>query len=194
MPALTAAPTVCVDLPETWVPVTVAPDGARNEQRRLLEDWCQGPAPEDLLRRLTRESRDAHHAGTAFAAVLLGTVDGSAVDLPRVAVTAALTLGFRPVGQTDPRVAAEGVLQVLRSRRRPAGRLELVGLDGDPGRPAVLVQERGTQVRTEVLWLLPGTGQLAGVCVTSGDLPLAAALTDVALAVAISLRLEVSGR
>lgn len=195
MPAVTA-PTVRLDLPETWVRVPVAADGDRSGQRALLEKWCQGPAPDDLVRRLVRESREAHRAGMSFAAVLLASVDGTSVGVPRIAVTAALTVGFRQLGDaaTDPRVAAEGVLQVLRDEHRTTRRVELVGLAGDPDRPAVLVQERGTQAHTEVLWPVPGTDQLAGVSVTSSDLPLAAALTEVALSAAISLRLDVSGR
>ena len=120
--------------------------------------------------------------------------------------TAANTAGFRwilvadPVrveeglpGSADPRIAAEGVLQVLRRSGGPTRRASLVGLAGDPGRPAVLVTEQVTDdgrllTRTQVLWLVPGSDQLAGVVVTSEDLPLAGALRDVALGAAVSLR------
>jgi hypothetical protein len=186
-----AAPTVRLDLPESWVRVPVAADGDRAGQRALLEGWCRGQPPDELVRRLVRESREAHRAGMAFAAVLLASA-----GTPAIAVSAALTVGFRQLSDapTDARVAAEGVLRVLRDEHRPTRRVELVGLAGDPDRPAVLVQERTTRALAEVLWLVPGSDQLAGISVTSADLPLAARLTEVALSAALSLRVDVSGR
>lgn len=190
MSLLAAAPTVHLELPDTWVPVTLAADGDRQGQRALLADWCGGKPPADLVGRLVRESRVAHRAGLAFAAVLLATVDGHTAGLERVAVSAALTIGFRRLdGVGDPRVAAEGVLQTRRAASGPSTRLELVGLGGDADRPAVLVQTTVPEARCEVLWLVPGTDQLAGIAATSQDRPLAPALAQVVLAAAASLRL-----
>src|SRR5881409_2459190 len=119
MPPMTAT-VVHVDLPSTWVPVPVAPDGDRSGQRELLAEWVGGPPPPELVGRLVRVSRDAHRSGTSFAAVLLGTVDGTAVGADRVVLTAALTIGFQRLpGAGDARVAAEGVLQVLRRSGGP---------------------------------------------------------------------------
>lgn len=188
------APLVHVELPETWVRVPLAADGDRAGQRQLLQDWLGAPPSSELLGRLVRASRDAHRSGASFAAVLLGSVDGSPVGADRVVLSAALTVGFRPLpGATDARVAAEGVLQVLRRTSAPTRQVTLVGLAGEADRPAVLVTEQAAEAgrlvtRTSVLWLLPDTCRLAAVTASSEDLPLAAALRDVALAVAVSLR------
>jgi hypothetical protein len=185
---------VHVDLPQTWVPVPVAPDGDPDGQRQLLAEWLGDRPPPELVRLLVRTSRQADCDGVSFAAVLLGSVDGAAVGVDRVVLSAALTIGFRGLpGSANPRVAAEGVLQVLRRSGGPTRRASLVGLAGDPDRPAVLVTEHASEdgrllARTQVLWLVPGSHHLAGVVVTSEDLPLAAALRDVALGAAVSLR------
>ncbi len=184
-----ARPTVQLELPDTWVRVPVAPDGDRAGQRALLVAWCQEEPPGDLVRQLVRLSRRAHADGVAFAAVLLATVaspDG------RVPISGALTVGFRSAPGA-PRVVAEAVLATLRHRGGPTRRAELVGLAGDPDRPAVLLQEQGLDgeqvlARTEVLW--PLTGQLAGLAVTTTDLPLAPAMRDVALRTAAGLSVQ----
>jgi len=193
VPVLTPRqPTVHLELPETWVRVPLAADGDRNGQRRLLTDWCGGSPPDALVSRLVRQSRAAHRDGLSFAAVLLATVDGMPVGLDRVTLSAALTVGFRPLpgASQDASVAAEGLLRVRRASAGPATRTELVGLARDPDRPALLVQEAVTTARCEVLWLVPGTDRLAGVAATSQDRALAPALARVALAAAASLTLS----
>ena len=186
MPLLTSAPTVRLELPESWLPVPLAADGDRAGQRALLARWCGGEPPEDLVRRLVAESRAAHRSGVAFAALLLAAEQGP----PAQVVTAALTVGFQPLpGAADPRTAAEGVLQVRRAAAAATTRVELVGLAGDVERPAVVVRETGTHCRTEVLWLLPGTDQLAGISVSSEDRSFGPAAAQVAVTAAASLQL-----
>ena len=185
-------PVVPLELPETWVRLPVARDGDRPGQRALLADWC-GEPPADLVRQLVRLSRQASEDGVAFAAVLLATVGlGGGGPDHRVPISGALTVGFRRA-PGPPRVVAEGVLAVLRQGGGPTRRAELVGLAGDPDRPAALVQERGVQdgrllARSEVLW--PIADRLAGVCVTTADLPLADAMREVALSVAVGLSVQ----
>lgn len=197
---------VQVDLPQSWRPLAVAPDGDRRAQRSLVDDWVAevGPprpvcptATSAAVRALVRQSRQAARDGVAFAAVLLGLVEG------QLAVSGALTVLFRPLpAATDPRVAAEGVLRVLRDdagdTRRPARRIELVGLGGDGGRPAVVLREQqpadGRLVAlTQVLWLVPGSSRLATLTVATGNGALAAAFTEVALGAATSLQVHRAG-
>jgi hypothetical protein len=184
---------VQVELPDSWRPVPVAPDGDRAGQRRVLAGWAPGTDTRAVEDRLVRQSRRAARAGVRFAAVLLAQVDGPRPDDQPLVLTGSLRVGFRRVGDPDPRVAAEGVLASLRQQARATRRLSLVGLGRDPDRPAVLVQEQGpvdgtVLARADVLWLLPGSGQLVSVSTTTADLPLAAAHRDVALSVAASLQ------
>lgn len=152
---------VHLDLPEQWQPMAVAPDGV------------------------------------AFAAMLLAPLQVAVEGTDgHQALAASLTVSFRLLpGATDPAVVAQGTLQSLRDQGRVTRRAELVGLGRDPGRPGVLVREQrasdeGPIVVTQVLWLVPGTSQLACVAVASPARALATELTELALAAAAGLRVD----
>lgn len=211
---------VCLDLPEAWRPVSVAPDGDRPAQRALLDAWIEDagatrtggshgdrtetpptrrPEFRRLETQLVRESRRASRDGIRFAAVLLDLgADGSGTVL----LAASLTVSFRLLpGARDPLVAAQGTLAALRAAPvtgYPTRRAELVGLGRDETRPAALVRDLTTGPDdpatrlsvTQVLWLVPSSSQLACVSVASPNVKLPAELADVALSVAASLHLE----
>lgn len=187
---------VHLELPDAWRRLAIAADGDRAGQRALLLARRQQPADEQEVTRLVRASRQASRAGVGFAAVLL------AGDPGEPPLTASLTVGFRRLpGAADARIAAEGVLSGLRhgQRTRPTRRLTLMGLGGDPHRPAVLLRDRAHQdgvqlCLAEVLWLVPGTEQLAVLAVTSPDLALADGFAATALDAAQALVLRPAPR
>lgn len=171
---------VHLEVPEPWRQVTVAPDGARAAQRALVEAWApgsRGASTDEAVRRLVRDSRAAARSGVAFAAVLLDVLPGP--EGGRLLLTGSLTLGFRQVGTADAWLAARGLLATLGPGARP------VRLRGDADRPAVLRAEGG---RAEVLWLVPGSTQLACLAVAGPDGSDGCA--GLALEVAASLRLD----
>jgi hypothetical protein len=202
---------LALELPDAWRPFAIATDGARAEQRALAEAWCAEhvsdgrPSPPGLgpvVDRMVRESRRAARARVPFAAVLLGLMDTTS-DAVQLLVTGSLTVSFRQLpGATDPVVAAEGTLHSLREAAdgSPTRRLELVGLGRDSGRPAVLLRDQcldpddpddpaARLSLTHILWLVPGTSQLASVAVATPHRDLAAPFTELALSAASSLTL-----
>lgn len=205
-PARRSVPQVCLDLPEAWHPVPVASHGDPQGQRAVLDSWLKTHATraiagmDALVTRMTRESRLAARAGVAFAAVLLDLIDPMTADEPTGLLAGSLTVSFRALpGETDPVVAARGTLASLRpqaDRSYPTRRLELVGLGGDATRPAVMLREQqpcdevpGRRLSvTQVLWLVPGSSQLATVAVATPNRELTQQFAQVALHVATSLQ------
>lgn len=194
-----------LELPPAWSRFPIAPDGARRAQRQLLEDWyADHTVPADRRETATtclvRESRQASREGIGFAAVLFLDLDDPGADAQHQLVVGSLTVSFRTLPHADdPAVAAQGTLDVLRGQRSGGGyatrRLELVGLGRDSARPAVLLREQlpdpetGTRVAvSQVLWLIPGSHQLASVAVATPNRDLAPAFTELALGVASGLR------
>lgn len=173
------------------------------------------PAGRDTaVSRLVRESRRASREGIGFAAVLLALLpappqpDPPEADAPEptaqhLLLAASLTVSFRHLpGETDPGIAAQGTLEALRQQPTGAGystrRLELVGLARDRARPAVLLREQRTAADdpttqlalSQVLWLVPGSSELASVAVATPNRELATSFTELALSVAASLRVD----
>jgi len=164
--------------------------------------------------RLVRESRRASREGIGFAAVLLALLPAppqpdppdAEADSPEptaqhLLLAASLTVSFRHLpGETDPGIAAQGTLEALRQQPTGPGyatrRLELVGLARDRARPAVLLREQRTAADdpttqlalSQVLWLVPGSSELASVAVATPNRELATSFTELALCVASSLR------
>jgi hypothetical protein len=172
--------TVHLELPAPWQRIAIAADGGRAAQRALA--WPPATVPA-----LTRASRQAHRAGARFAAVLLRSLDDPDTS-DQVSLVASLTLGFRELpGVRDPALAAEGALAALRGG--VTRRLELVGLGGDRTRPAVLLRQPGL---VEVLWLVPGSEQLAVLAVSSPDPAAASGCGQLALDVAADLEVRAS--